>query len=615
MTVSVIMYKRFGVGNKNIALYTSLLYLPWVVKPLWGPLVDLYWTKRNWIVWLQLLLAVIFGAMAFIINTPFWWWGSLAVFTLVAFTSATHDIAADGFYMLGLDQHSQTLFVGIRNTFYRLAMIVGQGFLVILVGIVESHSGPPPVYITLSSAKPGLEADAPKMPDFPVQGSVIEVVPSTLQIAPGTTTPMSVRYNKEPADGSPVVVSISRRPSKWYGNFFPVGSEQLITLTGGDRLEFTKDNWNKARTVIAQADAKAGRESAPAVAVFKATAGNIQLSWTLCFAAMSAIFVILFSYHATMLPRPALDGIAGTDTRPPFSQAAGWLLFAVLVPAAVVVCLFYLIKPGLIYAAHMVSPALDKYPDLFTFVTHAVIVLVVCLAYRSRELRRVSLDAFRGAARHSGIPFDHVFISFFSKPAIGRMVAFLLVYRLGESMIVKMASPFLLDTRENGGLNLSTAQVGGAYGTAGVIALMLGGIIGGICAAKDGFRKWLLPMCLAINLPHLLYVYLAYGKPENFMIILGCVAGEQFCYGFGFTAYTLVMLCIAGEGEYKTSHYAITTGFMALSMMLPGMFSGALQQAVGYPIFFVIVCATMVIGLTMIYLIPVNPEFGKKETY
>ncbi len=141
ITVSVIMYKRLGISNTDIALYTSLLYLPWVIKPLWSPLVDMLGTKRRWIVTFELLIGIALGGVAFVLPLPMFFQLTLGVFWLMAFASATHDIAADGFYMLGLDAHQQVAFVGIRSTFYRVAMISGQGLLVVVAGYLEERSG------------------------------------------------------------------------------------------------------------------------------------------------------------------------------------------------------------------------------------------------------------------------------------------------------------------------------------------------------------------------------------------------------------------------------------------------------------------------------------------
>ena len=187
----------------------------------------------------------------------------------------------------------------------------------------------------------------------------------------------------------------------------------------------------------------------------------------------------------------------------------------------------------------------------------------------------------------------------------------MLLYRFGEAQLVKLAAPFLLDGKETGGLALSTSEVGFVYGTVGIIALVIGGILGGFVAARHGLKKWLWPMVLAINIPNLVYVYLAYMKPVDLTIIAGSIAFEQFGYGFGFTAYVLFMIYIA-DGEYKTSHYAIATGFMALGMMLPGMFSGWLQEMLGYQHFFVWVVVATIPAFIIAKFIPLDPNFGKK---
>ena len=147
MTLSVIFYKRMGISNADIALYTSWLYLPWVIKPLWGPVVDILKTKRFWILIMQLFIGAGLAGVAFTIPLDRYFQLTLAFFWLLAFSSATHDIAADGFYMLGLSKSDQAFFVGIRSTFYRLAMLTGQGLLVILAGSLEAKTGLPPIQL------------------------------------------------------------------------------------------------------------------------------------------------------------------------------------------------------------------------------------------------------------------------------------------------------------------------------------------------------------------------------------------------------------------------------------------------------------------------------------
>jgi PAT family beta-lactamase induction signal transducer AmpG len=390
MTVSVIMYKNLGISNTEIAFYTSWLYLPWVIKPFWSPFVDLLKTKRWWITTMQLLIGAGLAGIAFFLPTTFFFQATLAVFWLMAFSSATHDIAADGFYMLALNESEQSLFVGIRNIFYRIATITGQGLLIVLAGMLE----------------------------------------------------------------------------KW--------------------------------------------------------TGNIPYAWSLVFFVCAGLFIAIGLYHTYQLPKPTTD---------------------------------------------------------------------------------------KGASLGS---LGNLFKTFFQKKGIVLSLAFILLYRLGEAQLAKLASPFLLDKPEMGGLNLSTEQVGIIYGTIGVIALLLGGIVGGIVASKHGLKKWLWYMVAAMNVPNLVYVYLAFVQPENFWVISSCVAIEQLGYGFGFTAFMLYLIYVA-QGPYQTAHYAICTGFMALGMMLPGMIAGYLQELMGYDWFFVWVCLCTIPGIILAGFLPIPKEFGKKK--
>jgi PAT family beta-lactamase induction signal transducer AmpG len=209
--------------------------------------------------------------------------------------------------------------------------------------------------------------------------------------------------------------------------------------------------------------------------------------------------------------------------------------------------------------------------------------------------------------------FLATFASFFQKPGIGRMFLFLLFYRFGEAQLMKMVPPFLLDPRAAGGLGLTTKQVGLVYGTIGVTALLFGGIVGGMLVSWRGLRACLWPMVFIMHLPDAVFIYLSYALPEHLWTVGTCVALEQFGYGFGFTAYMLYMIYIA-RGGHQTAHYAICTGFMALGMMLPGMWSGWLQEKLGYPHFFIWVLAATLPGFIVTALAPLDAGFGKKKT-
>ena len=182
--------------------------------------------------------------------------------------------------------------------------------------------------------------------------------------------------------------------------------------------------------------------------------------------------------------------------------------------------------------------------------------------------------------------FVETFVSFFRKPEAGIAILFMLLYRLPEAQLVKMITPFMLDPVENGGLGLSADQVGIVYGTVGVIGLMLGGIVGGLVAARNGLRHWLHPMAWSMSLTCLTFVYLAYIQPSAIWEVYVCVFVEQFGYGFGFTAYMLYLIYFS-NGRFKTAHYSICTGFMALGMMLPGMAAGWIADTFSYRTFFV----------------------------
>jgi len=395
MTLSVVMYKNLQVSNTDIALYTSWLYLPWVIKPLWSPLVDLFRTKRFWIITLQFAVGASLALVALTVPGPAFFRGTLAVFWLMAFSSATHDIAADGFYLLAMPNHQQAAFVGVRSTFYRLAMIAGQGGLVYLAG--------------------------------------------TLQ-----------------------------------------------TMTG-----------------------------------------DVTRAWSLVFWLIAAFFVAAGLYHLVALPKPASDQPAKRETR-------------------------------------------------------------------------LATDYFL------------VFAEFFRKPGIKTILAFLLLYRFAEAQLLKLVVPFLLDTRALGGLGLSTQQVGIIYGTIGVIALTLGGLVGGYVISRHGLKRLLWPMIITMHAPNLAFIFLALAQPDNLYLVGAALAVEQFAYGFGFTAYMLYMMMVA-TGPHKTAHYAICTGFMALGMMLPGMAAGWIQDQLGYVNFFLWVCVATIPSFAAAALVKIDPGFGKKS--
>lgn len=207
--------------------------------------------------------------------------------------------------------------------------------------------------------------------------------------------------------------------------------------------------------------------------------------------------------------------------------------------------------------------------------------------------------------------FLRTFGSFFAKPGIGVTIAFLLLYRFGEAQLLKVAPLFLLDPRNNGGQGLTTAEYGFLYGTIGIIAQIAGGILGGVLVGRHGLKRWLWIMLLAIHLPDAVFIWLAYRQPLQLSVVQMAIAIEQFGYGFGFIAYVMYMLRIA-RGPHPTAHYAICTGFMALGIQIPGMWSGWLADYLGYRHFFVWVVLATIPSFIVAMFIPLEPEFGRK---
>lgn len=410
--ISVTMFTKMGVPNGEMALFTSLLYLPWTIKPLWSPFVDILKTKRWWILAMQILMSICFVLLTLSIphpaseiiadkHTPVSMFTvTLILFVITAFASATHDIAADGFYMLANTEEQQSFFVGIRSTFYRLSSIFGQGVLVYIAGTLEKSTN------------------------------------------------------------------------------------------------------------------------------------NIPLSWQITMGITAVMFAVITLYHTWALPKAKAD-----------------------------------------HAANQTN--------------------------QSNQANQIFRE------------FGRTWVTFFKKPGVWLAIIFMLLYRLPEAFLIKMVNPFLLDPIDNGGLGLDTDVVGIVYGTVGVLALTIGGILGGICASRWGLKKSLWPMAACMTLPCATFIYLSMAMPHNVYIITTCVAVEQFGYGFGFTAYMLYMIYFS-RGEFATAHYAICTAFMALSMMLPGMVAGYMQEAVGYEIYFwiVIACCAATIIMTALVDRKIDPEYG-----
>ena len=237
-------------------------------------------------------------------------------------------------------------------------------------------------------------------------------------------------------------------------------------------------------------------------------------------------------------------------------------------------------------------------------------IFLLLAVYHRWQLPRPANDAPSG--ENVSENFLATFAVFFQKPKIGTLLAFLLLYRFAEAQLLNVAKLFLLDPREHGGLALTDAQFGWIYGTLGVGALLTGGLLGGFAVSRHGLKFWLWPMLLAIHLPDAVFIWLAYAQPENLAVIGAGVVLEQLGYGFGFTAFMLYMIYIA-RGRHGTAHYALCTGFMALGMMLPGMWSGWLQSLLGYRHFFVWVILATIPSFVVAMKVPLDAEFGRRQ--
>lgn len=382
MMVAVVMYKRLGLNNTQIAFYTSWLYLPWVLKAIWSPFVELFSTRRRWVIVMQLSIALAFAAIAWSLGVSAFLTLSLISFWVLAFFSATHDIAADGFYMLALDKERQAWWVGLRSTFYRIALVLGQGGVVVFTGYMESRFG-------------------------------------------------------------------------------------------------------------------------------------LRTAWRISYGLLSIMFLFIALWHRHSLPYPEDD--------------------------------------------HKMS---------------------------SRSLS-VTLKEFLAT-----------FIDFFRKPGIILAIAFIFLYRFPEAMLVKLISPFLLDSPVQGGIGLNTAEVGIVYGAVGLIGLLSGGILGGFDSSRRGLKRCIFPMAVAMSMSCVTVFILSLVNNPSFIMVNCCIAIEQFGYGYGLTAFTLYLLYFS-DGPRRTAYYAICTGLMALGMMIPGMIAGWLQSLLGYRLFFGSVCCSCVLTIVL----------------
>ena len=518
---SVVIYKTMGVSLSSIAFWTSLLYLPWTIKLLWSPLVDSISTKRRWVLFTQFFIAAATLLVGASMQTPYFYSVSISLFLLIAFLSASHDISADGFYMLALNHHQQAFFVGIRNSFYRLGRLLALGALTLVAGLLVDRTG-------LEPQRFEVEATASSVL-LPPDSSIVSSLPSSGQpriVCQPTLVKMGL-WEKGRPDSAFVYLSLSSAP---------VGDQTIVATVSHEdgateidlpkksigRFEFNAKNWNVPVRCKLLLDHNLRHSSR---AVFKVSAGNVGFSWMVSLVSLGVLLLLFAVYHYFCLPAP--------------------------------------------FDAHRERAAATAYRDVFS--------------------------------------------SFFSKQGVWPALLFFLLYRLGESQLVKVTPVFLIDERNAGGLGMSTSQFGLAYGTVGILCMTLGGILGGFAAARWGLKAMIRYMAMAMNIPILLYVYMALVQPSADSISVYAMIGlEEMGYGFGFTAYMLYMLHYVGESRFKTAEYAVGTSLMAIGMMLPGMVSGKMVELLGYQHFFIYVVVCQIPGLICLNFLKIDPLFGKK---
>lgn len=596
MTMSVVMYKRLGISNTDIALYTSWLYLPWVIKPLWSPLVDITRTKRFWVVTMQFLVSFGLALVAFSVQGSHFFRMSLFLFWIMAFASATHDIAADGFYMLSLSKHEQAWWVGLRSTFYRTAMIVGSGLLVVLAGVLESKNGLPPVAVTVeatTAAQSGIKIAAEPRSQAEEGPMRVVVEPATIQI------PLGVAAESDSVKNAVADARAWNRQHGFIAEERPLEKKEEQSWwsrhISGPLGEAIQRHFPKKEHAVSTG-AKAGNLGVFHLSLSKppAPGENVAVQFSRKLRGIEYVgfgkgdkgFRLVegerFVFNATNWNQAA-TAVVQLDPKLKAESTVAFLTSAGNIPLAWSITLFTVAALFLAFSCW-----------------HSVML--------PRPANDGPVVSDRSFLKEFGVTLG----SFFRKPGILMAMAFILLYRFDEAQLVKVISPFLLDARELGGLALTTSQVGLVYGTFGIIALTCGGLLGGFSAAKHGLKKMLPIMVVSMYLPKLVFVLLSYTQPENFLAVCGAVAVEQFGYGFGFTAFMLYLLYFA-DGPHKTAHYAICTGFMALGMMIPGMWSGWVADLVGYQRFFVWVIFSALPGFTLAMLLKVDPQFGKKS--
>jgi PAT family beta-lactamase induction signal transducer AmpG len=611
----IIVFTTMGVPNSTSLFWLGLLGLPWTIKPLWGPLVDRYWTKRNWTTTMQLIIGVAFLVSAATILFPDSPMGqielpqfmalTLVVLLVAAFASATHDIACDGYYMLALTERQQAYFVGFRSTAFRIGWIFTLGPLIYVADFVQTATGTDPQLVQIQAVVPGSAPPELRAVEAPsaTSGKQSVIAPPVVAVDAGSSSTMTVRLSQSPEPDETVTVT------------FRVSENVPEVTIDPSFARFTSENWQNGATVLVKVDAKLKQS---ALAEYRVTGGNVPLSWAAVLLVAGLIYFVLAGYHRFAMPLAKADAVE-TANRPPFWIPALAVAATVLVPFIIGYTLY---RVGLghqedlgpkLFPGLATDPAQKKLYDLL----YKLLCLLVptglgALLLFAPGLKDATYRFFKKMSDISQIGFIDVFETFFAKERIGIILSFLLLYRLGEIPLSALKAPFLLAPLEQGGLNLSLTEFAFANSVVYVVALILGGLLSGWLIANFGLKKIIWILVAFMHLPNLGYVYMAYFQPSSLVIINGLLGFEAFGYGIGLAAFLMVMI-MSANGPYKTAHYALCTGFMALGAMLPQLPTGFLQEILGYKAMFNLVMLLVVPGCLLIPFLPIDPNFGMKK--
>ncbi len=552
VTFSIVMYRHFGVSNSDIAFFTGLIYLPWILRPLWSPFVDIYGSKRKWIYSLQLIISICLAGIAFLIPLPDFFHFSMVLWFIIAFASATLETAVDGFYISALTNSPRSFFVGIRSVFYRISFFAAQGLIIVLSGYLEIFFtvGPTEFRITADPNKyfsEEVNIDSFKYKSFPGQ---LRIVASKKDIKIGSELktaedvfsyreyvrnfnkvngfvnefPQQNKYPqlpREPVGNIGIVgLHLSKQPPKEKEYSVIVEHKTAndnIEIIEGDKLQFNSKNWNKPALVLVQINPALTTRNE---AVFSVRTEKVFIAWIIPFLAGSALFLILFFYHRKILPHPVSDRQTKLSRSITFNKS--------------------FLKP---------------------------------------------------------------FFRFFEKKKIGIIIMFIVFYLFSEGQLIKTSTLFLMDKRIFGGLGLTNGELGFITAIIYTSGFIIGSLFGGYILTKSSLKKWIWPMMFAVNIPGIIYAILAHTQPSELIIIYSAAFFHHLLIGFGLTGLVLYMVNLS-DGDYKASHYSLAATFMALGIILSGIISEPILKSVDYKYFFTILPITVIPSLIILKYLP-----------